>query len=232
MKFVVFVAGSMLVACGETDSTAPVLVVDPSFARAAPSVPLGITVEDGTAAGPYMVRSDGGGEYIHGLETVIAEIDGFGNLQFRVLVTPTPARTLTIDHSAPFDSGNTYMPSSQGQTNFTIKTSKVNNDNPSLADLGIGSNPASGCYSTTIAYSDGTTSYQSWFNTDVTAGSTFVRISRASTSPSIWTMVADGSCGSTPYSAGLKTQLLSGKKPPLVFRGYYDLRLSIVFRAL
>ena len=223
----------LLSGCGDPVSTGALSPTEPSFARAAPSVPLAITVEDQGPAGPYRVRSDGGGDYVNGLQTVIAEIDGWGSLQFRVLITASPARTLTFDFDAPIDPANSFRPETAGAQNFTIKSNATTTGAPSIAELGINGNPASACYNVTLAYSTAITKHGMHFNTIADPGSTYVYITRTSVSPATWSMVTnDASCGSTPNSASLYTQLSSKKPQPLVFRGYYDLRLSIILRAI
>jgi hypothetical protein len=223
----------LLSGCGDATSTEALSPTEPSFARAAPSVPLAITVDDLGPTGSYHVRSDGGGEYVNGMQTVIAEIDGYGSLQFRVLITTSPARTLTFDFNAPIDPANAFRPPTTGAQNFTIKSNAYTTGAPSIAELGINGNPSSACYYITLAYSTATTRHGMHFNTIKDPGSTYAYITRTSVSPAVWTMVTDAaSCGSTPNAASLYTEAISKKPQPLVFRGYYDLRLSITLRGI
>jgi hypothetical protein len=166
---------------------------------------------------------------------MMAEIDGYGNLQIspnNLNSTTPPQRTLTLDHRDPVDALNTYRPDASAQHNFKVKSNKVNNNNPRIQDLGVNGNPLAGCYNVTIAHATATTRYQDDFNPAAFPQATYVYITRTSLSPATWTMVSDGPCAVNPTWAGLASQDLAGRKPQWISRGYYRLHFSIRFRAL
>lgn len=206
-----------------------------SLAKAAPSTPIAVTVEDQGPSGAYRIQSDGLGEYLNGLQGMQSEIDGFGNLQItpnNLNASTAPQRTLTFDYNSPADPLNTYRPDNGVQWNFKIKSNKVNNGNPGIQDLGVNGNPASGCYNVTIAHATVTTQYTDEFNPAARPLSTYVYITRTAISPATWTMVSDGPCVVNPSWSGLISLDRIGKNPTGVFRGYYNLRFSIRLRAL
>jgi hypothetical protein len=205
-------------------------------AAAAPSknvvLPIAMQVMDAGPSGAYKITSDGLGEYVDGLQGMTVEIDSYGNLQITPLngtsSTP-PQRTLRFDFSAPTDPLNSYRPDESGQLNFKIKTNAVGL--PRIQDLGVNGNPASACYSATIAHNNGTTHHRAIFNPASDPSSTRALITRTSISPAAWTMVSDSQCPVTANVAGVWSQDLVRKNAPLVFRGYYNLQFSIQLRA-
>lgn len=225
-----FGAVTALVITGCADQ--PTAVASPatvSLARGGPqaSIPLIVTVPvSGT-----MVRSDGLGDYVSGVNGMIAELDDPGNLQFtpaNASSTVAPSRTLVIDYSVQL-SGSPYTPDMSNQHNFKIKTG--NAGLPRIQDLAVG---ASACYPTTIAsQSGGATSasasvhHQASFNDAFAPGSTFARVTR--TSSTSWSMVSDGGCAGPANVAGVSSQTLGKKDGPLIFRGMYSVRFSITF---
>lgn len=235
--FATAIAAALAVGCNQSpETTTPTA---PSFAAggkppAATSTPLAVTVEDLGPLGPYRIQSDGLGDYVNGVQAMMAEVDPFGNLQISpnnlTSATP-PQRTLRFDYTAPVDPLNTYRPSASGQWNFKIKTNKTNNGNPRIQDLGMNGNPASGCYNTTIAHATTTTTYQDDFNPATDPQATYVYITRTSVAPATWTMVSDGPCLVNPNRAAVRSQDRVARKAPLVFRGYYDQQFSIRLRA-
>ncbi len=223
----------LLSACQEPDRTltAPAGL---RTARAVSSTPLAVTVEDQGPGGAYRIQSDGLGEYVNRVQTVTAEIDAYGNLQFGPTLSTSLARTLRFDFSAPADPLNTYRPNESGQQAWKIKTNpNVVAGTPKITDLGINGNPVSGCYGSTIAHQNATMHHRAIFNTASDPQSTNVYITRTSISPARWTMVSNGPCGGNANWTALYSQVLNTKPAsPLVLRGYYNLQLSILLRAL
>ena len=234
-------AGLLLGACAGADSmlSAPskLGLKSAMIAAGAPSkstsTPIAVQVLDTGPLGAYRIQSDGLGEYVNGLQGMTAEIDSYGNLQ----ITPTngssttpPQRTLRFDFSAPTDPLNAYRPDESGQLNFKIKTNAFGV--PRIQDLGITGNPASACCYATIAHNNTTTHHRAIFNPASDPSSIPAFITRTGISPATWTMVSDGPCGLNANVAGVWSQDLVKKNAPLVFRGYYDLRFSILLRAM
>jgi hypothetical protein len=205
----------------------------PLMARAQPSTPIAVTVEDAGAQGPYRIRSDGLGEYTHGARGMTSEIDQYGSLQItpsNLRLTTPPERTLIFDLGAPTDSLNPYRPAGDAQINFKIKTNPA--DSPRIQDLGIDGNPVSWCYTTTMTFATATTHHRVIFSTVVHPEATYAYITRTTILPAEWTMVSNGPCAGNANWAGVSSQDLVKKNAPLVFRGYYSLEFSIRFRAL
>lgn len=230
----------LLGACAETTSApSGPLELTPKTSMTAAAAPskntstaIAVQVADTGPSGAYRIRSDGLGEYVNGVQGMTAEIDPYGNLQ----ITPTngasttpPQRTLRFDFSAPTDPLNAYRPDESGQWNFKIKTNAVGL--PRIQDLGINGNPASACYSATIAHENRTTHHRAIFNPASDPSSTRAFITRTSISPATWMMVSDGPCVVNANVAGVWSQDLVRKNAPLVFRGYYNLQFSIQLRA-
>jgi len=234
MPAIAALAMMLLAACQDAVST-PISADNLSMraTKAAPPTSLAVTVEDQGPLGPYKIQSDGLGEYVDGVQTITAEIDGFGNLQFG----PTPlstslARTLRFDFSAPVDPLNAYRPDESGQQLWKIKTNpNVVAGTPKITDLGINGNPVSACYGSTVAHQNAGTSYPAIFNTASDPQSTNVYVTRTSVSPATWTMVSNGSCAGNANQAALYSEVVTARNPTLVFRGYYILSFSLRMRA-
>lgn len=191
-------------------------------------IPVAVTVDSVGPAGPSRILNDGKGEYVDGLQGMVAMIDQFGNLQ----VTPqnangtTPAqRSIALDFSVPADPANPYHPDVSGQINFKILT--IDYTNPRLQDLGVGQ---SACYRATFAFRNLTTHHEANFSAAYDPQASYALITR--TGASTWTMVTDGSCGAHPTWALVKSQDLTRKNAPLVSQGNYSLPFSIHIRAL
>lgn len=215
---------------GKKGVGAELFTVKPGNQRPQPAIPIAVTVDDADLAGPYRIRSDGGGEYVNGQQGMTAIIDDVGNLQ----ITPTngdgttPAdRSLVFDFSQPASPSNTYRPDVSGQINFKIGS---NGGGPRIQDLGMNGNPVAGCYLVWFAFRNLTTHHRIWFNPSIDAGATKAYITR--TSPSSWTMVSDGPCGANANWGAVQSQDLTRKNAPLVFRGDYIMRFSVRFRTL
>lgn len=228
----------LLSACSDQ----PTAVLQPSVAslvkgRPQPAIPLVVTVEvtpnmasDGITEPGYAA-----GDYVDGVQGMIAEFDDPGNLQFTPVNASTtpPLRTLAISYGTQltFPTG-TYAPNTSGQHNFKIKTG--NAGTPRIQDLGVGGAPVTECYATTIATASGgagtpTVHHQAVFNSAVAGpGPTFARITRISATE--WTMISDGGCTGTPNVAAVSSRDLTRKNQPLVFRGNYILQFSLRFR--
>ena len=106
---------------------------------------------------------------------------------------------------------------------------KTTSANPRIQDLAVN---APECVSATIATESGgaanpTVHHRAVFNVASAPGSTYARVTR--TSSTAWTMVCDGSCAGTANIAGVWSQNLTVKKSPLVFRGNYNVKVSISF---
>lgn len=204
-------------------------------AKPAPSTSIAMIVDDVATSGVYRIRSDGLGEYRNGVDGMQVEIDQYGNLQ----ITPVnanssapPIRTLTFDYGAPIDPLNTYVPDASPQWNFKILSNKVNNGNPRIQDLGIGANPVGACYNVTIAHRTLANAYRDNFNVASDPSAGYVSITRTSVTPAQWDVISDGgSCAVNPNWAGVYSQDLTRRNPPLVSRGYYDQRFSLHLRA-
>jgi hypothetical protein len=227
-------AGLFLSACHDT--TAVTRSADNLSVRATKGVQptsLIVTVDDQSPSGPYRIQSDGLGDYVDGVQTIFAQIDEFGNLEFG----PRPAqaslaRTLRFDFSAPADPNNTYRPDESGQQLWKIKTNpNVVPGTPRITDLGVNGNPVSACYGSTVAHQNAAISYRAIFNTASDPQGTNVFITRTSVSPAAWTMISSGPCGGTANRAALYSDPLADKHPVIVFRGYYDLSFSLRLRA-
>ena len=228
-------ASLLLGACAGADPalTAPLEVAPNSAGMAAKPglpTPVAVTVQNAGPLGPYRIQSDGLGEYVNGLQGMLAEFDDPGNLQFSPengRSTTPPQRTLALDYSAPTDPLNTYRPNPTGQWNFKIKTG--NAGKPRIQDLGVNGNPVSECYATTVAHADRITSQVVRFNATPSANA---YITRTSVSPATWTMVSDGPCTGNANWGGLTSQDLIAKNAPFIFRGYYSLQFSLLLRGL
>jgi len=195
------------------------------------SIPISAEVKDTGPAGANRIQSDGLGEYVNGAQGMTAEIDSYGNLQIspnNANSTTPPQRTLKFDFSAPIDPLNAYRPDESGQWNFKIKTTVFGN--PRIQDLGVNGNPVSACYNATIAHENSKTHHRAIFNPSSDPMSTSAFITRTTASPATWAVVSDGPCPH-PNAGGVWSQDLVKRNAPLVFRGYYDLRFSIVLRA-
>lgn len=231
---VVGVASAFVASCNAPDTLAVRMrSVDPLGGKVVTTTPLSMTLNDSSQ---YRIRSDGQGAYVNGADGMTAEIDAYGNLLISPLnggsATPA-ARSLTFDYSVHLD-GGTYVINDVGQINFKILSNKVNNGNPGIDQLAVGSNPVSGCYNMTFAHGSPTTSFRSIFNVASNAASTYIRVTRTNPGvhPAVWSLVTNGGCQSVPNSAAVTTQEQVKGNPPLVFRGYYDQSFVITLTEL
>jgi hypothetical protein len=229
LSLLVLAASLSLAACndpasGPLASTGPM----PSATKAAPVTPLGVTVLDTNDLGlAYKIQSDGLGEYVNGVQTITAEIDGSGNLQIGPTLSSTLARTLRFDFSAPVDPLNGYRPDT-GQQQWRITTNpNVVPGTPAINSLTVG---GSGCYGMAVSHQNAGTQYPIFYNTASDAQSVNVYITR--TTISTWTVVTNGPCGGTANDGALYSQSLAKGNQPRVFRGYYTLTFSLRLRAL
>jgi len=213
---------------GKKGVGAELFTVKPVNERQQEPIPISATMND---SGVYRIHSDGRGEYINGMQGMVAVIDQFGNLQ----ISPnngqgtTPAqRQLTFDFSVPADPLNTYRPDVSGQINFKILS--IDYDNPRIQDLGVSGNPSSACYRVTVAFRNLVTANQIDFSTAINAQATYVLITR--TGASTWTVVSNGPCGTNPASGAVQSGDLTRKNAPSVPRGIYIMPFSIQIRAL
>ena len=235
------IASFLLLVSGCSDH--PTAFLEPSQAlpangRPQPAIPLVVTVEatanlasDGITAVGYAA-----GEYVDGVQGMVAQLDDPGNVQFTPLngnSTAPPLRTLAISYGTQltFPTG-AYIPNTSGQHNFKILTG--NAGKPRIQDLGVGVAPLTECYATTIAVASGgvatpSVDLRTVFNSAVVGpGPTFARITR--TSATEWTMVSDGGCTGTANVAAVSSQDLTLKRQPLVFRGNYVVQFSLRLR--
>lgn len=215
-----------LAACGGVQEAPLGLLSEPveATARAANPISIALTVNDSSH---YSIRSDGGGEYVHGQQTISAQIDGFGNLMISVATADSPARMLTFDYSAPADPANPFPATANGARWFKIKSNATNNGNPSIGAMTVGQ---AYCYNVTVAHGDGITQYQDTYNPAASTGSTYVTITR--TSSGTWRMVTTPGCGGTANRAAVHTQDMTVRRGSLVFRGYWNLGFAMTFRTL
>ena len=187
-------------------------------------IPIAVTVDPG-----YRIQSDGLGEYVNGQAGMTAIIDQFGNLQITpgngTGTTPAP-RSLVFDFSQQA-SGTPYQVDVSGQTNFKILSIGAG---PRIQDLGVNGNQVAGCYRVIFAFRNLTTHHQLEFNTSIDPGATFAYITR--TSATTWTLVSNGPCGANANWGAVRSQDLTRKNPPLVFRGDFVVPFSIRFRTL
>ena len=133
----------------------------PALSKAAQPTLLGITVQDADNLGAaYRIQSDGLGEYVNGIQTITAEIDASGNLQFGPTLSSTLARTLRFDFSAPVDPLNSYRPDvGQQQWKFTTNPNVVPGT-PAINALDV-IGTGSGCYGSTVSHQNAGTRIRS-----------------------------------------------------------------------
>jgi hypothetical protein len=213
---------------GKKGVGAELFTVKQAPVRQQDSIPIAVTIDDTGPAGASRIKSDGLGEYVNGVQGMLAEIDHFGNLQITPLngaATTPAARSVVFDFSAPADPLNTYRPNVSDQTNFKILT--IAYDNPRIQDLAV---DQSACYRLTFSFRNLTTHHDANFSSAYDPQAAFALITR--TSDSAWTMVTDGTCGPHPTWAAVRSQDLTRKNAPLVARGNYSLPFSIRFRTL
>jgi hypothetical protein len=229
-------AGSLVLAACNDPASAPLAPDKPApvLSKAAQPTLLAVTVEDANALGvAYRIQSDGLGEYVNGQQTLTAEIDGSGNLQFGPVFSSALARRLRFNFSAPTDPLNSYRPDESGQQEWKIKTNpNIVPGTPAINALGVNGNPVSGCYGSTASHQNAGTRYPIIYNTVSDPQSVNVYITRTSISPATWTMITNGPCAGTAHQGALYSQIVSNKNSPMVFRGYYTLSFSLRLRAL
>jgi hypothetical protein len=228
-------AALTLAACNDPAS-AP-LTTDtpqPAFTKAAQPTLLAVTVQDADPLGAaYRIQSDGLGEYVNGVQTMTAEIDGSGNLQFGPALSSTLARRIRFDFSAPVDPLNSYRPDESGQQEWKFKTNpNVVPGTPAINALGVNGNPVSGCYGSTVSHQNAGIRYPIVYNTASDPQSVNVYITRTSVSPATWTVVTNGPCAAIANHGALYSQLVTNKNAPLVFHGYYQASFSLLLRTL
>ena len=235
VSFLALAALLIPAACNDPVS-GPLALSDPMpvLSKAAQPTLLGVIVQDASSLGDaYRIQSDGLGEYVNGEQTVTAEIDAFGNLQFGPALSSALARRLRFNFSAPVDPLNTYRPDESGQQEWKIKTNpNVVPGTPAINSLGVNGNPVSGCYGSTVSHQNAGTRYPIIYNTASDAQSINVYITRTSISPATWSVVTNGPCAGTVDQGALYSQIVTNKNAPMVFRGYYNLSFSLRLRAL
>ena len=87
-------AASLSLAACNDPASAPLAAGDPRpvLSKVAQPTLLAVTVQDADALGvAYKIQSDGLGEYVNGVQTITAEIDASGNLQFGPTLSSTLA---------------------------------------------------------------------------------------------------------------------------------------------
>lgn len=219
----------VLLVNGKKGVGAELFTVKPGNDRQQPAIPIAVTVDDAGPGGPSRIRSDGLGDYVDGQAGMTAIIDQFGNLQITpgngTGTTPAP-RSLVFDFSQQA-SGTPYQVDVSGQTNFKILSIGAG---PRIQDLGVNGNPLAGCYRLIFAFRNLTTHHQLEFNPSIDAGATLAYITR--TSATTWTLVSNGACGANANWGAVRSQDLTRKNAPLVFRGDFVLPFSIRFRTL
>jgi hypothetical protein len=229
-------AASLILAACNDPASAPLTadIPKPAFTKAAQPTPLAVTVQDADALGAlYRIQSDGLGEYVNGVQTMTAEIDGSGNLQFGPALSSTLARRIRFDFSAPVDPLNSYRPDESGQQEWKFKTNpNVVPGTPAINNLGLNGNPVSGCYGSTVSHQNAGIRYPIIYNTASDAQSVNVYITRTSISPATWSVVTNGPCAGTMNQGALYSQLVTNKNAQMVFRGYYKASFSLRLRAL
>ena len=235
VSFLALAALLIPAACNDPVS-GPLALSDPMpvLSKAAQPTLLGVTVQDADAFGvAYRIQSDGQGEYVNGVQTLTAEIDAFGNLQFGPTLSTSLARKIRFDFSAPVDPLNSYRPDESGQQEWKFKTNpNIVTNTPGINDLGVNGNPVSGCYGSTVSHQNAGTRYPIIYNTVSDAQSVNVYITRTSVSPATWTVVTNGPCAGTANQGALYSQIVTNKNAPMVFRGYYNVSFSLRLRAL
>ena len=187
-------------------------------------VPLGITV-GGT---PNRIVDDGLGEYVNGVASVAAYIDGTGTLFFN-----TGARTLGFDFSAQ-TTGAAYSPNltGMGKAQVLTQTNGLLQPEPMLTALPVG---GAACYPLSIGFSTPSTSFWVLFHstTENTASSssTYAFITR--TGSTKWSAdVGSASCAGNANWAGLWTLDLTARKATRILRGTYAMPFTMQLRAL
>jgi hypothetical protein len=144
-----------------------------------------MTVSDDPA---YQVGSDGLHDYIDGADGMRAIIDQYGNLQITPLNannSTAPLRRLAVRY---LDSLAYALPD---QWNFKILSNRVNNGNPRIQDMTVGT---SLCYNFTIAHRTLRRSYVDAFNVALDSRVSYALVTR--TDPSTWTIASAGAaCG-------------------------------------
>jgi hypothetical protein len=189
-------------------------------------IPLVVTILDAVTR----IRSDGLGDYVDGEQTVLAQIDANGN--FRLNADPTAAggRTLALDFGAQV-TGVPYSVAATGLLGFQILTQPNVTPAPGrINNLPIGQ-PT--CYGMSLGFRNATTHHRALYHSyqENPEGTQSVHVTVTRTAADAWSLSSAGGCPGTPNWAGVWSQDLSTKKPsPLVFRGYWDLPVSISFR--
>ena len=192
----------------------------------ADSVRLGMTVNDDAA---FQIGSDGLGEYVNGVSGMQVIIDAPGNLQITPLngnSTTPPQRRLDIRYPAGL------VHTFPNQWNFKIKSNHVNNANPRIQDMAVGT---SLCYNVTIAHNNQLVSYANYFNVALNAGASYALITR--TSATDWIMTSGGvastglDCGADnmSYMTGVDLTVRKGGDFTV---GLVSLPFSITLRSL
>jgi hypothetical protein len=190
------------------------------------SVRLAMTVSDDAA---FQIGSDSLGEYVDGASGMRVVIDAPGNLQITPMngsSTTPPQRRLDVRYPAGL------VHTFPNQWNFKIKSDHVNNGNPRIQDMTVGT---SLCYNVTIAHSDRQVSYVNYFNVALNAGASYALITRTTTTT--WSMTSGGvastglDCGADNISYMTGTDLTVRKGGDFVV-GLVSLPFSITLRSL
>ena len=221
------VTALVLTACTENAGARLAAPEDFTAAQSASSqnlVPLAIAV-GGT---PNRIVNDGNGEYVNGVASVEAYIDGYGTLHFN-----TGARRLGFDFSV--QPTGAYAPNltGMGKAQVLTQTNGLLQPEPMLTALSVG---GAACYPLSIGFSTPSTSFWVLFHstTENTAASssTYAYITR--TGSATWTADVGNSarCGGNANWAGLWTLDLTARKATRVPRGYYAMPFTMQLRAL
>lgn len=182
------------------------------------TVRLAMTVSDDPA---FQVGSDLEGDYFDGADGMRAIIDQYGNLQ----ITPMNANNSTapqrrLDVRYPVDSRG-LVHTFPDQWNFKILSNRVNNGNPRLQDMTVGT---SLCYNFTIAHRTLQIAYVDAFNVALDAGASYALVTR--TDATTW-VITSGGATTTGLDCGVDNMMyLSGTD--LTVRNHGDFTVGLV----
>ncbi len=182
------------------------------------SVRLAMTVSDDPA---FQVGSDLKGDYFDGADGMRAIIDQYGNLQ----ITPLNANNSTppqrrLDVRYPVDSRG-LVHTFPNQWNFKILSNRVNNGNPRIQDMTVGT---SLCYNFTIAHRTLQTAYVDAFNVALDAGASYALVTR--TDANTW-VITSGGTATTGLDCGVDNMMyLSGTD--LTVKNHGDFTVGLV----
>jgi len=177
-----------------------------------------MTVSDDPA---FQVGSDLKGDYFDGADGMRAIIDQYGNLQ----ITPLNANNSTppqrrLDVRYPVDSRG-LVHTFPNQWNFKILSNRVNNGNPRIQDMTVGT---SLCYNFTIAHRTLQTAYVDAFNVALDAGASYALVTR--TDANTW-VITSGGTATTGLDCGVDNMMyLSGTD--LTVKNHGDFTVGLV----